>query len=232
MPNGNEQNNRNNNRDKAGRESAGGGIASSTITEFLIGAIIVLVVANAVGQRLRAFVLERFSGRFSPESLQAFFNEEFFPIFKVISSAVTALLIVAIAIVVRRLTAIRTEERRSFAESLRDIISPVEEIENERWQRVDGLSRSKNPNDWKVAIMEADIILDEMLGKMGYHGETLSDKLKSIEKSDFVTIDKAWEAHKIRNAIAHQGGEFLVNEREARRVIGLFKEVFEEFKYI
>ncbi len=103
---------------------------------------------------------------------------------------------------------------------------------NPRWEKIEDKINSTNASDWRVAILECDIILDEMLSKMGYHGETVSDKLKAIEPSDFRTLNSAWEAHKIRNAIAHAGSEFLISEREARRVIGLYEAVFKEFKFI
>jgi len=103
---------------------------------------------------------------------------------------------------------------------------------NLKWEQIVKHIESEHPNDWKVAILEADILLDEMLDVIGYRGDTMSDKLKQVERSDFLTIDKAWEAHKIRNQIAHEGAEFLITEREARRVIRLYQDVFEEFKYI
>jgi len=91
---------------------------------------------------------------------------------------------------------------------------------------------SHNESDWKLAILESDIMLDELLDKSGYHGVTMSDKLKQVDKSDFNTIDLAWEAHKIRNMVAHEGSEFAINSREAQRVIKLYEQVFKEFKYI
>lgn len=103
---------------------------------------------------------------------------------------------------------------------------------NKRWEQITHHISSANPGDWRLAILECDIILEEMLTKMGYHGETLSDKLKAVEKSDFLSIDKAWEAHRVRNAIAHGGSNFQINEREVKRVVGLYEEVFREFHYI
>jgi hypothetical protein len=108
----------------------------------------------------------------------------------------------------------------------------AEEKKNRRWARVEEHINSENPSDWKFAILEADIILDDLLTAMGYHGETMADKLKGIEKSDFQTIDLAWEGHKIRNSIAHEGADFLIAEREAKRVIALYKAVFDEFHFI
>jgi hypothetical protein len=103
---------------------------------------------------------------------------------------------------------------------------------NERWERVQKLIRSHTASDWKQAIIEADIMLDEMLNKMGYQGNSIGERLKQIEESDFVTLNKAWEAHKVRNNIAHQGGDYIVSKTEAERIIKLFEKVFEEFYYI
>jgi hypothetical protein len=109
----------------------------------------------------------------------------------------------------------------------------VDEVKvNQKWLRVQKHINSLNQSDWRLAILESDIMLDEMLESMGYRAESLGQKLKSIEKSDFTTLDKAWEAHTVRNSIAHQGADFLINDREARRVIGLYEEVFREFHYI
>ena len=103
---------------------------------------------------------------------------------------------------------------------------------NEKWEKVKIHINSVNPSDWKLAILECDIMLGEILEKMGYMQESIGEKLKSIEPSDFTNIEAAWEAHKIRNQIAHDGSDFLINEREAKRVVGLYEAVFREFEYI
>ncbi|MEI6843499.1 MAG: hypothetical protein WCK48_03285 [bacterium] len=103
---------------------------------------------------------------------------------------------------------------------------------NPKWQKILDHSESLNENDWRLAIIEADIMLNDLLSKLSLPGDTIGEKLKAVEKSDFTTIDNAWEAHKIRNEIAHQGSDFLLNQREARRVIELYRTVFDEFKII
>lgn len=103
---------------------------------------------------------------------------------------------------------------------------------NPRWDHIKKLIDSNNEGDWRVAIIEADIMLADMVERMQYPGETLGEKLKGIEKSDFNTIDNAWEAHKIRNQIAHEGSDFNLTKREAKRAIALFESVFKEFRYI
>lgn len=112
-------------------------------------------------------------------------------------------------------------------------IMPVHTMEqNARWVHIQSLISSYNPSDWRQAIIEADIILEEMLEKMGYDGTTIGDKLKNVERSDFVTLDKAKSAHHIRNQIAHGGSMFKLSRELADRTVKEYEEVFREFYYI
>lgn len=111
---------------------------------------------------------------------------------------------------------------------------PVEESNpiKDKWKEILERSTSENQSDWRLAIIEADIILAELLEKLELPGDTIGDKLKAVEKSDFLTLDYAWEAHKARNAIAHEGSDYLLNQKETRRVISLYEAVFKEFYLI
>lgn len=103
---------------------------------------------------------------------------------------------------------------------------------NPKWEKILEYLNSENENDWRHAIIEADIMLSELLDKLILSGETMGDKLKVVEKDDFLTLDNAWEGHKYRNQIAHEGSEFRVTQREAKRIIDLYRTVFDEFKMI
>jgi len=100
------------------------------------------------------------------------------------------------------------------------------------WESVKKHIESDNENDWRQAIMDADIILDDLLNKMGYRGESVGEKLKRVERGDFATLDLAWEAHKVRNRIAHEGASFSLDHREAKAAYDNYRKVFEEFYYI
>lgn len=103
---------------------------------------------------------------------------------------------------------------------------------NDKWTKVIEHLNSNNPSDWRLAIIEADIMLDELLTSLGCHGESVGEKLKAIEPGDMRTLDAAWEAHKVRNRIAHAGSDFELNEREAKRIVALFESVFKEYQII
>lgn len=103
---------------------------------------------------------------------------------------------------------------------------------DKRWQNILNNLNSTNEGDWRLAIIEADIILDDMLSRMGYRGEGVAEKLKQVEPSDFKSVQSAWEAHKVRNNIAHSGSSYKLSKAQATRTLDLFKEVFEEFHFI
>lgn len=158
------------------------------------------------------------------------------PLLKVLSIIFSVIFIISLAHFTRKTNMIRAEEHKELYPvkgiSNGIIDSRPEHNLNEKWEQVLKLLESDSASDWKLAILEADIMLEEILDKMGYDGDTIGEKLKNVEQSDFETLDYAWEAHKIRNAVAHEGSDFLLNQREAKRTIALYKKVFEEFYYI
>lgn len=100
-----------------------------------------------------------------------------------------------------------------------------------RWDKILEQANSENDQGRRLAILEADIMLAELLDELGYRGETMADKMRQVPKSQFNTIDLAWEAHRARNKIAHEAGH-MITDHEARRVIGLYDKVFREFGFI
>ncbi len=103
---------------------------------------------------------------------------------------------------------------------------------NQRWENIVALMESPDENAWRRAILDADAMLDETLIAHGFRGETMADRLKDANPLQFTTLDIAWSAHKVRNAVAHLGEAYPLSEREARATIDLYKRVFEEFGII
>src|SRR3989344_3925495 len=97
---------------------------------------------------------------------------------------------------------------------------------NERWVKTLNYLFSQHPSDWKLAVIEADNMLESLLDQLGFHGENLGDKLKLAGQDSFRNLPSAWEVHTIRNKIAHEGTSFELSQHEAKRVIALFERIF------
>lgn len=152
-----------------------------------------------------------------------------------LSIPLSVLLLILIIISVERLKHIRKKEALIYdlkiEPGFEDATAADVSLSN-KWARVTTLIESQNDSDWRQAIMEADIMLGELLTKQGYQGDGIGEQLQRAVKSDFFTLDQAWEAHKVRNQIAHEGSNFALTQFDARRVINMYKQVFNEFYYI
>ncbi len=135
-----------------------------------------------------------------------------------------------IAYITYDLTRVRNNVRMKLNQVADETIS-IPLSTNKNWDKVIMHVESYNESEWRLAVIEADMMLAELLDTMNLQGDSIGDKLKGVEKSDFNTLDLAWEAHKVRNQIAHDPS-FVLTQREARRVISLFEQVFKEFSFI
>ncbi|MEK7079749.1 MAG: hypothetical protein AAB901_00475 [Patescibacteria group bacterium] len=103
-----------------------------------------------------------------------------------------------------------------------------ERRDHNRWNHVVTLIESPSESDWRQAIIEADIMLDDLLTQLGYSGAGVGEKLKAVDPSRFRTLDDAWEAHKVRNEIAHQGSQYQLSDQLAYRTIHKYENVMRE----
>lgn len=103
---------------------------------------------------------------------------------------------------------------------------------NPRWHYIQTLIESPNESDWRVAIIEADSMMEEVLKEKGLTGGTVSELLESAKDSGYRSIQDAWDAHLVRNQIAHVGSDFPISQIEGRRVIKMFQNFFEELRIV
>lgn len=130
-----------------------------------------------------------------------------------------------------RMFQIRQGERRKFAAMQQTVTAHDVPKSLLRWEHIKEEASSESEKSWRLAILEADIMLNELLDSLGYKGETMADKMRSADKAEFRTLDLAWEAHRYRNRIAHEAG-IILNARDVRRVINDYEKIFREFKFI
>jgi len=108
----------------------------------------------------------------------------------------------------------------------------AEVSKNPRWVQTLTYLFSQHSSDWKLAVIEADSMLESLMDDLGFKGDTLGEKLKSATQERFRNLTAAWEVHNIRNRIAHEGVAFEMTQREAKRIITIYEQIFREFGYI
>lgn len=103
---------------------------------------------------------------------------------------------------------------------------------NPRWGQVLNYLFSSNEGDWKLAVIEADAMLEGLLDQLGFDGIGIGEKLKNATVDRFRGLPIAWEVHTIRNKIAHEGSSFYLSNHEAKRVVALYEQIFMEYGYL
>ncbi|KKR88926.1 MAG: hypothetical protein UU85_C0001G0117 [Candidatus Wolfebacteria bacterium GW2011_GWA2_42_10] len=99
------------------------------------------------------------------------------------------------------------------------------------WKQIQKRLEANDESNLKLAIIEADKILDEILKMSGYRGDTMADRLKQINPSQLSNIEEIWQAHKIRNRIVHEP-DFHIPRGEAWMVVEIYKKALQQFGLI
>ncbi len=108
--------------------------------------------------------------------------------------------------------------------------------ENERqkihefWNNVELLMADEREASWVKAVFEADKILDYVLTLKNVSGANLGERLKN-SKHLFSNVQVAWDAHKLRNQLAHEVDAKLARH-EAERAIRFFKDSLRQLRVL
>lgn len=101
-----------------------------------------------------------------------------------------------------------------------------------RWDAVKKRLESKNASQYKVAIIEADTIADEILSGIGYKGANMAEKLEQIGSAHLDDHLEALKgAHQIRNRIVHEEN-FEIDQRLATAVLGVYENFLRYLEYL
>ena len=106
-----------------------------------------------------------------------------------------------------------------------DTIVPPVSNKAERWAAITKKIEGDSQDLWKIAVMDADILLDDVLQEQGYLEGTVADKLKAAASDHSASIQYAWEGHKVRNSVAHDA-TFELTKRGAEQAIRNYEQFF------
>lgn len=163
---------------------------------------------------------------FALHAQSAFLNSTVVYILQIISVLVT----IALAISAYRLMQRQREFNQKVAAEIPAMETAGTGLLHEQWNDILRHIESTREGEWKFAVIEADTLVDNVL-KNYFPGDTMGERLMNIDKTKLLSIDNVWEAHKIRNRLAHDPNYFL-RHAEAFRAVKLFESALQELKVI
>lgn len=99
------------------------------------------------------------------------------------------------------------------------------------WENIIKRLEAKDEANHKLAVIEADKLLDTVLKKLTIPGSTMGERLKAIPVSQLPSIDNVWQVHKLRNHLVHTT-EFVLTDNKAKQAIDIYKQAFIELKVL
>jgi len=211
-------------------EKKPGVLSDSETIEEIVTVLAVLALLGALATAIMGYI-DNTDVNPLLNSIASYFFTHIWPVWKIVATIVGALAVVGIIYNLIKVNAIAREENAIFNPS-GALVGRGDSPKNERWQKVLDYMNSDKPSDWRLAVLEADVMLEELLNSLKLHGDSVGEMLKSADRNEFSTLDDAWEAHKVRNSVAHSTESFQLNERETHRAVALFEKVFKEFDVI
>lgn len=79
---------------------------------------------------------------------------------------------------------------------------------------------------YHMAVLNADKLVDHALKERGFKGQTMGDRMK-FAKETWSNRNSIWEAHKLRNQIAHEP-DVRIGYDQARRALAGFKQALKD----
>ena len=98
------------------------------------------------------------------------------------------------------------------------------------WKNIKKRLETKNESQIKIALEEADKILDEVLKAGAYPGEDLEERLSYLTSEKITNSQELLEAHKIATRAKEK--DFKITFEEAVNVLKVYQQSFREFGLI
>ncbi|OGZ58659.1 MAG: hypothetical protein A2827_03335 [Candidatus Spechtbacteria bacterium RIFCSPHIGHO2_01_FULL_43_30] len=154
-----------------------------------------------------------------------FFESTIFVIFQVLSGIVSLFFLVSTVILLKRGGGMQRHLRHLIRAWNASYI-PMKKM-TKRWMLIERSLESGDSLRWKAAIIDADNMLDEILKKVGYLGDTMDKRLENVHLDQFPTLEDAWRAHKVRKFL-EEDPRYKPSKEVVARVFEIYKDIFRE----
>lgn len=93
---------------------------------------------------------------------------------------------------------------------------------SKQWERIKRRIQSGAESDYKLAIIDADDFLAEVLDNRGHDGKDFEESIKKAGRLIAPILEDVLEAHKIRNSIVYNP-DFKLSVDQAKKVLDTYE---------
>ncbi|MFA5777273.1 MAG: hypothetical protein WC906_02435 [Parcubacteria group bacterium] len=100
-----------------------------------------------------------------------------------------------------------------------------------KWNKIEACLSTGNYSQYKLAIIEADKIIDGIFKSMGLKGNDMIERMKTLNPEQLEAEEHLEEAHKVRNQIINDPS-FNIEKAEAKRVLDIYAKFLTENEFM
>ena len=144
---------------------------------------------------------------------------------KILSAIISLLFIFGIFYFLRKTSWLRWR----FTQDMKDLVAfksyEIKKFEKV-WVKIKKRLESPLESEYKLAVIEADDLLNEILKKMKYKGESLGERLNQITADIISNIGEVRKAHDAYNNIIHDP-DYQTTLEQAQKFIKIYEKAFQ-----
>ena len=96
-----------------------------------------------------------------------------------------------------------------------------------QWKAIELQMEEGRGAGWRLALIGADEILDQVISAMGYKGKTMDERLEKIKPEFFPYVEDARKAHQVRIFLENDP-HHEVSREVAEHTIDIYRRIFTE----
>jgi len=97
------------------------------------------------------------------------------------------------------------------------------------WNKIIKRLETDREAEYKLAVIEADGLLDKVLKRMGYKGESFDQRLEQIDLSVLPNLEEVWKVHKTRNNIIHDP-DYRLTLDQAKEMLEIYEKTLRDLE--
>jgi hypothetical protein len=100
-----------------------------------------------------------------------------------------------------------------------------------KWEDILRKIQQGDEDSYKMAVIEADKMFDDILVRIGTSGQDMGERLKQLTEAQISNLDEIWRAHKLRNSLVHDP-DFELKRPQAEEAVRFFEKALKELQVL
>lgn len=150
-----------------------------------------------------------------------FLASSFFFYFKLFAGIITVILLIADILLISK----RIQGDVKIAVYGAKVPSLKKSVYVKKWESIKNRIEEGSVSSAKMAIIEADKMLGEVLEKVGYKGKDTAEKIAAVKPGQLIGIEEVSASHEVFKNIV-QNHAFEMEHEELHRVLAAYEKVF------